>query len=204
MSLREIPVLSTPKLPYLIIFFIIAVFVGGGTVLCQETKTVTNVSGLMVSGRTYSLIPEATEPCTPDECDWWKRVRQAGNDLQKKGDDKSKKRYIAMFVEGMEKSHHVPLSDRKAQGLAFGPMIRSDYLAASQRNGTVELSVEIRSDASIGEIKVVKSLGPEIDQRCISYARQTIYLPAVNNRAFVSSWQNPKFGFINNPHGVRK
>ena len=76
------------------------------------------------------------------------------------------------------------------------PRPRTDGIASSQLNGTVELSVEIRYDASIGEIKVIKSLGLEIDQRCISHARQTIYLPAVNNRTFVTSWQNAKFEFF--------
>ncbi len=182
--------------PRLCSFFVIAFCIFGGTVVCQDTKTVTNVSGSTLSGRTYSLIPEATEPCSPAECDWWKQIRLAANDLQKKGDDKSKRKFIELFVEVLEKSHHVPLSDRKAQGLAFGPRPRTDGIASSQLNGTVELSVEIRSDASIGEIKVIKSLGLEIDQRCISHARQTIYLPAVNNRTFVTSWQNAKFEFF--------
>lgn len=179
-----------------------AVMVGGANVLCQETKTLTSVSGSTVSGRTYKLVPEATEPCTSAECDWWKQVRQTANDLQKKGDDKSKKRFIGLFVEGTEKSHRVPLGDRKAQGLAFGPMFKTDRLPASQRNGTVELSIEIRFDASIGEVKVIKSLGAAIDQLCISHARQTIFLPAVNDRTFVTSWENTKFMFAHNPHGI--
>ena len=174
-----------------------------GNVVCQETKTVTHTSGSTVEGATYTLIPEATEPCTPAECEWWKQVRQTANDLQKKGDDKSKKRFVELFVEGMEKSHRVPLSDRKAQGLVLGPRLNTDRLPDSQRNGTVELSIEIRSDASIGEVKVIKSLGPQIDQLCISQARQTIFLPAVSDHTFVTSWQNTKYTFAQNPHGIR-
>ena len=196
MRIQEISSSLSCGLPKLCSFFVIAFCIFGGTVVCQETKTVTNVAGSTVSGRTYSLITEATEPCTPAECDWWKQVRLAANDLQKKGDDKSKRKFIELFVEGLEKSHHVPLSDRKAQGLASGSRPRTDGIASSQLNGTVELSVEIRYDASIGEIKVIKSLGREIDQRCTSHARQTIYLPAVNNRTFVTSWQNAKFEFF--------
>ena len=98
-----------------------------------------------------------------------------------------------MFVEGLEKSYHVPLGDRPAQALVGGSMVRFAV------NGTVEISVEIRSDASIGETKVTKSLAPDVDRNCIETFRQTIFLPAVKDRTFVTSWQTPKCGFFYNP-----
>src|SRR5439155_2075173 len=47
----------------------------------QDTKTRTTTAGLSVSVFTYKEIPAATGPCTSEECDWWNRLREAGNKL---------------------------------------------------------------------------------------------------------------------------
>jgi hypothetical protein len=164
----------------------------------QESKTVTKISGSGAEVHTYRKIPEATEPCLPAECEWWKRLRQAGNELQRKGDDKSQRRFVTLFVEGLENSYRVPVKDRPAQPLTFGPMVR-----VSGVNGTVQLSVEFLADASVGEVSVIKGVGKAIDQSCIQSARQILFLPAIKDGLFVNSQQKPVYNFRYNPNGRR-
>lgn len=168
----------------------------------QDTKTVTTASGSDVSIRTYQEIPAATEPCTPEECEWWSRLRQAGNKLLQKRDEKSKSAYASLFVEGIEKSYRIPLKDRSAQALFFGPVLQTADLPSNQRNGIVKLSIELRPDGSVGDVKVLNGLGREVDRRCIQAAQGVIFLPAVKDRAFVTDWQTPKYEF-NHPAGAR-
>jgi len=165
-------------------------------VLAQDTKTVKTTSGSALSFRTFKEIPAATEPCTPEECEWWNRLRQAGGKLQQKSDEKSKRAYALLFLEGIEKSYRIPLKDRPSQVLFTGPPVQSADLPAGQRNGIVRLSVEHRADGSVGEVKVVKGLGPQIDRRCILAAQGVIFLPAVRDGIFVTEWQTPKYEFF--------
>lgn len=162
----------------------------------QDTKTVKTTSGSGVEVVTYQEIPAATEPCTPVECEWWNRLRQAGNKLLRKGDQKSKSAYVFLFIEGIEKSYRIPLKDRSAQTLVFGPRVQTAGLASKERNGTVKLSIELRADASIGDVRVLNGLGPKIDQRCIQAAQSIIFLPAVRDRTFVDEWQTPEYKFF--------
>jgi TonB-like protein len=161
----------------------------------QDIKTVKTKSGSGVSVTTYQEIPAATEPCTLEECEWWNRLRQAGNQLLLKGDQKSKSAYASLFVEGIEKSYRIPVKDRSSQILVFGPLQTAD-LASQARNGTVKLSIEHRADGSIGEVRVLKGLGPKIDRRCIQAAQSAIFLPAVRDRTFVDEWQTPEYKFF--------
>ena len=165
-------------------------------VSAQETKTVKTTTGSGISVRTYREIPAATEPCTPEECEWWNRLRQAGNKLLRKGDQKSKSAYAFLFVEGIEKSYRIPLKDRSAQALVFGPTVQNADLPSKERNGTVKLSIELRADGSIGEVIVLNGLGPKIDQRCIQAAHDVLFLPAVRDRTFVTEWQTPEYRFF--------
>ncbi len=145
-------------------------------------------------------IPEATEQCAPAECEWYKRFREAGNDLQHKATEKSKRKFVMLFVEGLEKFYRIPLKDRPPQMLfsvrpsPLNPGIR-------MKNGKVSLSIEYRADGSVGEVKVVESLRPDMDERCIQAARQNIFLPAVKDGAFVTEWQNGGCGF-NSRNGI--
>lgn len=160
----------------------------------QDTKTRRTVSGSSVSVWSYEEIPAATEPCTSEECDWWNRLREAGNKLLRKGDQKSSRAYASLFVEGIVKSYKVPLADRPSKVLFFAQPVQTDL--PSKRNGTVRLSVEHRADGSVGEIKVLSGLGTQVDQRCIQAARNVIFLPAVKDRQFVTEWQTPEFKFF--------
>ena len=86
----------------------------------QDTKTRRTKVGSSVSFWSYTEIPAATEPCTAEECDWWNRLREAGNKLLQKGDQKSRRAYATLFVEGIEKSYKVPLADRPAKFCSLG------------------------------------------------------------------------------------
>jgi TonB family protein len=162
----------------------------------QETKTRRTVSGSSgISILRYTEIPAATEPCTAEECDWWNRLREAGNKLLQKGDQKSSRAFATLFVEGIVKSYKVPLADRPGKWL-FSVMPEQAELPAQQRNGTVRLSVEYRADGSVGEIKVLSGMGTKVDQRCIQAARSVIFLPAVKDRQFVTEWGTPRYTFV--------
>lgn len=160
----------------------------------QDSKTRTTITGSnSVSVFTYKEIPAATAPCTPEECDWWNRLREAGNKLLRKGDEKSKSVFASLFVEGIEKSYRVPLDDRPPQALVDRPVQIADLRL--KPNGTVRLSIEKRADGSVGEVKVVSGLGSTVDQRCILAAMNVIFLPAVRDHKFVTQWETAQYGF---------
>jgi len=162
----------------------------------QDTKTrTTKVGSSGLSIRRYTEMPAATEPCTAEECDWWNRLREAGNKLLQKGDQKSRRAFATLFVEGIEKSYRVPLADRRGQVL-FSVVPEQADLPSRQRNGTVRLSDEYRADGSVGEIKLLSGLGTKVDQRCIQVARNVIFLPAVKDRQFVTEWGTPEYKFV--------
>ena len=194
MITNEVLVSSKPNITRLLIYLLLIVVVGVGNVKSQETRTVKKRAGSSVLLSTYKEIPGPTEPCTPSECEWWEQLRQAGNDLQLKGDKKSKKKYILLFVEGIEKNHRIPLGDRPSQILV--PTIPVQYSRdLVPKNGKVELSIEVRPDGSVGEVKVVKGLRSDMDQRCIQAQRKNIYLPSVKDQSFVTEWQKTECSF---------
>ena len=160
----------------------------------QDTKTRTTTSGSSVSVFTYKEIPAATEPCTSEECDWWNRLREAGNKLMRKGDEKSRNVFASLFVEGITKSYSVPLADRPSQAL-FSPPVQIADLPIKPRNGTVRLSVERRADGSVGDVKLLNGLGSQVDKRCIREAMNVIFLPAVRDHKFITAWETPEFKF---------
>ena len=121
-----------------------------------------------VEVRAVNDIPEATKACTPEESDWWKRIRKAGNDLQKKNDEKSKTRFYLLMYEGQQKAYQIPLEDRPPQILVFGrPPIYPERALRNHITGTVVLSVDYRADGSVGDIQIVKGLGFGIEENII-------------------------------------
>ncbi len=177
-------------------FFVVGFCIFEGTVVCQEIKTATRQTKTGMETFSYTLIPDASEPCTVVECAWWKQLQKAGNDLQKNRNEYYKKKFVALFVEGMEKSYHVPIKDRPAKVLVPAPQIKTDGISRTQKNGMIQLLVEVRADASIGEVTVVKELGPELDQRYIQSARQILFLPAVKNHVFVDDRLTLKYSIF--------
>ena len=57
------------------------------------------------------------------------------------------------------------------------------------------MSVEFMADGSVGAVKIVKGLGPGIDENVIRATRQNLFLPAVKDGAFVSEWTTTQTKF---------
>lgn len=147
----------------------------------------------------YTEIPEATEQCTEEEQQWWDSFRNAGNVLQKKMDQKSLKNFGALFAEGFAKGYRIPLKDRPPQVLVNGRVVLPESVVIRARNmglkGSIELSIEYRADGSIGDVRIVKGLGIEIDRMVVQAARQNIFVPAIKDGAFVTTWLSGGFKF---------
>lgn len=162
-------------------------------VIGQE-KTIRTYRGSTVRVSSYNEIPEATEQCSEEENQWWESLRKAGNDLQRKMDKKSHTKLAVLFAEGLEKGYCIPLKDRPPQVLLHGRVVFPDLLVARARakglKGSVELSIEYRADGSIGDIKILKGLDKEMDGYAVNAARQSIFIPAVKDGAFVTAWRD--------------
>ena len=65
--------------------------------------------GSSIAIRGYILIPDVTEPSSPEASIWWRRVRKAGNDLCKKSDEKSKRTFYLLLYEGQQNGYRIPL-----------------------------------------------------------------------------------------------
>lgn len=196
MNIEEILVSSRRIVINLMICCLVIIVIGGSNVICQDTKTVKeSFSPSYMEISTYKEIPVATDPCAPAQCEWWTQIREAGNNVLRKGDVKSQNKYILLFVEGWEKGYRIPLADRPSQLLVSSGPARSSR-DIIPKNGKVELSVEVMADGSVGEVKVVKGLRSDMDQRCIRSQRQNIYLPAVKDHAFVTDRQKATCSFF--------
>jgi hypothetical protein len=180
---------------FLVVFSFVSVVVGAGSISYQDKKEVRKTHGNAISILTYTEIPEATEPCTPEEAEWWKQIRQAGNDLYKKSDKKSKARFLLLLQEGQQKAYRIPLKDRPQQMLIFPQVILSESVQRLKISGKVDYSVECRSDGSVGDVKMIKGLAVGIDENVIRAVRQQVFLPAIENGAFVTTWSTGKTEF---------
>ena len=130
-------------------------------------------------------IPEASEPCEPENLEWWNRLRKTGSDLQNKYDEKLKTRFYLLLYEGQQKSYRIPLKDSPTQKLFGGrPIINLDRKHKS--SGTVVLSVEYRADGTVADVQLIKGLSSEIDEALIRATRNVVFLPAIKNGAFVT------------------
>ncbi|HMO82182.1 MAG TPA: hypothetical protein PKD24_15445 [Pyrinomonadaceae bacterium] len=165
-----------------------------GIAPAQEPTSIRKAVGTSLVLKTFVEIPKATEECTPEECEWWERLRTAGNGLYRKGDTRSTRQFVLLLVEGMEKSYRVPLEDRPPLILHLPPPAPFPR-GFSSRNGNVELSVEYAAEGSVGEIDLVSGLRSDLDQRCILWIRETLFLPAVKDGKFVTEWRATSCGF---------
>jgi TonB family protein len=159
-----------------------------------QSKTVVNTistkTGATVEVKTYNAIPEATEPCTPEESEWWKQLRKASSDLQTKGDERSKTNFAYLLYEGRQKTYHVPIKDRPPQVLNQERIPHSDLVWKKKINGTVVLSIEYTAEGSVGEVRIIQGVGLGMDDNVVQAARQVLFLPAIKDGAFVTKWQN--------------
>ena len=182
----------------LLVLFFVSAAIGVGHVSYQEKNKEKKIvfgteSGVAV--QTYIELPETTESCTPEESEWWERLRKVGGDLQRKRDDKTKKRFYLLLYEGQQKAYRIPVKDTLPVTLIFG---RPTYSLAQKYKitGSVVLSVEYSADASIGDIQVIKGLRLELDENAIRAMRQTVFLPAIKNGAFVTYRGNVETMFV--------
>jgi TonB family protein len=172
--------------------------VWAGVVSYQTEQTVRETrqtqSGELLTIRTITEIPEPTEPCAPEEAEWWNRVREAGLDIQKKNNEKSRTRFYLLLYEGQQKSYRIPLKDRQPQTLFVGRPAFNSGLRQRMR-GTVELSVEYRADGSVADVQIIKSVRSDIDASAIHATSQIVFLPAIKNGAFVTEQSKVEYKF---------
>jgi len=153
----------------------------------SNRKTRTTVHDGALSIREYIDLPEATEPCTPEACHWWNEIETTGNALNKKADKKLKARFLFLIHEGQQKSYRAPVKDRLPQVLGdFGRPAYPQAFYEGKVSGSAAISIEYRADGSVGEIKIVKSLGFGIDEGLMRGFRKSVFLPAVESGAFVT------------------
>jgi hypothetical protein len=186
--MRSLRFVLTFKL-FLILCLVSTIALGQEKTITSQTRSGNTV---YVSSKKIVELPEASEPCEPIVCEWWSKLRQAANELQRKEDGKSKKKFVLLFVEGVEKSYRIPVKDRPSMVLASQRPEISDLMKVKKVSGEIILSIELRADASIGEIKVIKGLNPTLDNRFIQSTRQTIFLPAIKDGVFVTEWKESK------------
>lgn len=135
-------------------------------------------------------VPEATLPCTPEEQAWWKELRDAADTLRSKRrpGDKQKKKFATVLHDGQAKSYKPPIPDDRPVILFKTEPSYTDIAREREINGSITLHVELRSDGSVGQIKLLQGLGSGLDESAADAARKTIFLPAVKNRAFVNAY----------------
>lgn len=134
-------------------------------------------------------IPEATLPCTSEEARWWNDLRAAGKAIKGFQETRTEtNKFVRLVKDGVEKSYQVPVADRAASVLWKAPPDYTERARHKQINGSVALAVELRPDGSVGEVKVAQGLDPGLDQMAVSAARKLVFLPAIKDRKFVSSW----------------
>ena len=164
-----------------------------------QTKTITRQQGSTVSVNPYTEIVEATKPCTPAECEWWSELRAAASDLQRKMDEKSKKRFAILFAEALQKNYRIPIGDQGPKVLSFRFPVFPAYIQDRQRQrllrGSVELSIEYRAEGFIGDVKLLKGMQRDVDDAVIRAARQSIFLPAVVDGHFTTAWEKSGMTF---------
>lgn len=76
--------------------------------------------------------------------------------------------------------------------------IKPKYTEEARQNkiqGKVVLSVEFRADGTVGDIRIVRSLGYGLDENAISAARQIRFRPAMNNGAPATTRAKVEFSF---------
>jgi TonB family protein len=188
----------------LILSLVSAVAVADSAQDQREKVKITTLTGggAVVEIGEFIYIPEATEPCTREESEWWAETRNAGNGMflaWKKHDKKStaalRAKFVLLLYEGRQKQYRVPLKDRPSQILFHA---EPGYSYAAEKNrvtGTVYLSVEYRADGLVGEVQVTKGLGFGLDENAVQALRQFIFLPAVRDGAFVPEHKNLKITF---------
>ncbi|PYS71197.1 MAG: hypothetical protein DMF69_11115 [Acidobacteria bacterium] len=134
-------------------------------------------------------VPEPNLPGTPEEISWWQSLRETGNAvLSSRGDKKTSKKFLELLHDGQNKAYAPPVADRKPVVLSKALPRYSEEGRRRQISGEITMNVELLPDGSIGVVKLMNSLGAGLDEKAVEAARQTVFLPAVKDRKFVSFW----------------
>ena len=185
----------------LLVFCLAAALASAGRVSAQKEKTVRRYDTIVEIG-SYVRIPEATEPCSAEESEWWTQIRNAHAEIlvgykkrKEKAIAQAKAKFFLLLHEGQLKSYRVPLRDRPPVLLVSGRP-QYTYLAQEHKTkGTVELSVEFQANGSVGDIEIIKRLEDGLTESAIEATRQNVFLPAIRDRAFVAERRNVKATF---------
>lgn len=132
-------------------------------------------------------IPEATPPCTAEECQWWNKLRAAGELVRKTlGDKTESKKFRKLLEQGQKESYQPPIANPGAT-ILYQVLFHSTAESLKKNiTGSLALTVELRPDGTVGEVKIVKGLGYGLDESAAEAARQIVFLPAVKDRKFVT------------------
>jgi TonB family protein len=132
-------------------------------------------------------IPEATLPCTTEEREWWNKLRAAGEAVRKNmGDESDTRKFHKLFAQGIKESYQPPIENRGPTILYQVPFRPTEESRKKKISGALALTVELRADGTVGEIKIVQGLGHGLDESATEAARRIVFLPTVKDRKFVT------------------
>jgi TonB family protein len=134
-------------------------------------------------------VPEASLPCSPEEQSWWTELRAASDDVRfpRKPGEKQKKKFLKVLRDGIEKSYKPPVPDARSVILWKTEPRYTNAARAREISGRVTLQLELLANGSVGKIEVIDGLPFGLNDASAEAARETIFLPAVKNRQFVTS-----------------
>ena len=130
-------------------------------------------------------VPEASLPCSPAEAEWWERVRTASTKIQNHRGG-GIENLMKLLQEGRDNSYKVPIPNRGITILQRAPPNYTEEARRQGISGSIAMVAELKSDATVGEVKVVEGLAAGLDESAIEAARSTVFLPAVKDGQFVT------------------
>ncbi|MFZ0751511.1 MAG: energy transducer TonB, partial [Pyrinomonadaceae bacterium] len=90
------------------------------------------------------------------------------------------------------------LKDRQPQVLESGNVVYPELARLVRTHkivGTVGFVVEYRADGSVGEVKIIKRLKLGLDESVVRAQFQQVFLPAIQNGAFVTAYREAEIRF---------
>jgi len=175
----------------LLLFFAIRI-VAGQTSTPQtpnpQTPTDPDQAGKIAKNMLHHReIPEATLPCSEDECKWWAEVKKAGDAIRNNlADEKDVKRFAELLKLAEAKGYRPPIPNQWAMVLFQKPPQSTEEAVRKNITGGMALAVELRADGTVGSVRVAQGLGHGLDERAIQAAQKMIFLPAVRDRTFIT------------------
>jgi TonB family protein len=94
------------------------------------------------------------------------------------------RKYLDALKDGRDKAYTPPILPRRFLVLYTA---RPNYTERARRKktaGDVRLQVELRSDGTIGDVRIVSGLGDGLDENAVKAVRQTVFLPQIGKGGF--------------------